>query len=79
MKVGDLKIGELYKIKDNSRLTPFRKKLLGFQVIKWGKTIDKDALIPTISIFQYLGKKRITNTLTREEQKIHYMGGHGKM
>ena len=68
------KIGELFKIKERSRLTPFKTKIMaGYEVIKWGSTVNNYSLISNKSVFQYVGKKRIRHILSREQQqKVYY-------
>jgi len=72
MKVGELQVGALYKIRQNVRLVPFRRVLLGCALIKWGSIVNEEEVIPSTSIFQYLGKKRIANHTRKENKKIYY-------
>ena len=77
MKISVLKIGELLKIKESSRLTPFKTEIFsGYEVIKWGSTVNKRAIVSNKGVFQYLGKRRIKYVLSREQAKKVYYTQH---
>ena len=71
MKVSELKIGKLYKVKGGIRLQAHKTN--DDKQITWGSILDKKALIDHKEIFQYLGKKHIRRLLSKENKALYYI------
>mgnify|MGYP003655511939 CR=1 len=72
MKISELEIGKLYKIKDTARLEACKTSIMDIPVIRWGHTVNKTSILKRESIFQYLGKTKIKRLLRIEQKSLHY-------
>ena len=72
MKISELEISKLYKIKDTTKLDAYKTSVVDIPVIRWGNTINETSIIKRASIFQYLGKRKIKRLLRKEQKSLHY-------
>tara|TARA_Y100000310_G_C20175098_1_gene575460 strand:- start:132 stop:434 length:303 start_codon:yes stop_codon:yes gene_type:complete len=72
MKISELEIGKLYKIKDATRLDAYKTSVVDIPIIRWGNTVNETSILKRESIFQYLGKRKIKRLLRKEQKSLHY-------
>ncbi len=73
MKVSELEIGRLYRIKGSARLDAYKTSIMDIPVVRWGSTNRHECILQRDSLFQYLGKQKIKRLLHREQKSLFYI------